>query len=53
MPPLLVNDDAVQQRNVVAHSQAVPPAIVLACVAAVTNTAIAKRRGLAGMTGGK
>jgi hypothetical protein len=53
MPPLLVNDESFQQHKRGAHSQAVPPANVLACVAAETNTAIAKRRGLDGMTGGK
>ena len=46
------NADRYRRRSV-AHSKAVPSAIVLACVAGDTYTAIDKRRGLACMSGGK
>ncbi|WP_370594449.1 helix-turn-helix domain-containing protein [Synechococcus sp. CBW1108] len=59
MPPLVLSDDEVQQLNALAHSRSLPHSIVrraqivLACGAGETNTAIAKRMGLTGMTVGK
>ncbi|MFZ0409574.1 MAG: helix-turn-helix domain-containing protein [Cyanobium sp.] len=59
MPPLLLSDDEMQQLQSIANSTTLPPSlvqraqIVLACGAAETNTAIAKRLGLTGMTVGK
>jgi len=59
MPPLLLSDDEVQQLQALASSRSLPHSIVqraqivLACGAGETNTAIAKRMGLSGMTVGK
>jgi putative transposase len=59
MPPLVLSDDEVQQLQCIASSRSLPHSIVqraqivLACGAGETNTAIAKRMGLTGMTVGK
>jgi transposase-like protein len=59
MPPLVLSDDEVQQLQGIASSRSLPHSIVqraqivLACGAGETNTAIAKRMGLTGMTVGK
>lgn len=59
MPPLELSEDEVQQLQALAHSRSLPHAIVqraqivLACGAGETNTAIAKRMGVTGMTVGK
>ena len=59
MPPLNLNDDEVQQLQGIASSRSLPHSIVqraqivLACGAGETNTSIAKRMGLTGMTVGK
>ena len=59
MPPLVLNDDEVQQLQGIASSRSLPHSIVqraqivLACGAGETNTAIAQRMGLSGMTVGK
>ena len=59
MPPLILSDDEVQQLQRIAFSRSLPYSImqraqiVLACGAGETNTAIAKRMGLTGMTVGK
>ena len=59
MPPLVLSEDEVQQLQSIASSRSLPNSIVqraqivLACVAGETNTAIAKRMGLTGMTVGK
>ena len=59
MPPLVLTEDEVQQLQALASSRSLPHSIVqraqivLACGAGETNTAIAKRMGLTGMTVGK
>ena len=59
MPPLVLSEDDVQQLQALAKSRSLPHSIVqraqivLACGAGETNTAIAKRMGLTGMTVGK
>ena len=59
MPPLVLSYDEVQQLQALAHSRSLPHSIVqraqivLACGAGETNTAIARRMGLTGMTVGK
>ncbi len=59
MPPLILSDEEVQQLQGIAGSRSLPHSIVqraqivLACGAGETNTAIAKRMGLTGMTVGK
>jgi len=59
MPPLVLNDDEVQQLQALSHSRSMPHSIVqraqieLACGAGESNTAIAKQMGLTGMTDGK
>ena len=59
MAPLVLGDDEVQQLQGIASSRSLPHAIVqraqivLACGAGETNTSIAKRMGLTGMTVGK
>jgi len=59
MPPLVLSDDEVQQLQSIANSRSLSHSIVqraqivLACGAGETNTAIAKRMGLTGMTVGK
>ncbi len=59
MPPLVLSDDEVQQLQSIANSRSLPHSIVqrshivLACGAGETNTAIAMRMGLTGMTVGK
>jgi putative transposase len=59
MPPLVLSGDEVQQLQALASSRSLPHSIVqraqivLACGAGETNTAIAKRMGLTGMTVGK
>ncbi|MFO8237760.1 MAG: IS630 family transposase [Prochlorococcaceae cyanobacterium] len=59
MPPLVLSEDEVQQLQALANSRSLPHSIVrraqivLACGAGETNTAIAKRMGLTGMTVGK
>ncbi|MFM7755030.1 MAG: helix-turn-helix domain-containing protein, partial [Cyanobium sp.] len=59
MSPLLLTEDDVQQLQALAHSRSLPHSIVqraqivLACGAGETNTAIARRMGLTGMTVGK
>ena len=58
MPPLVLSEDEVQQLQALANSQSLPHSIVqraqivLACGAGETNTSIAKRMGLTGMTQG-
>ena len=59
MPPLVLSEDEIQQLQALAGSRSLPHSIVqraqivLACGAGETNTAIAKRMGLTGMTVGK
>ncbi|WP_094556268.1 IS630 family transposase [Synechococcus sp. 1G10] len=59
IPPLVLTEDEVQQLQSIASSRSLPHSIVqraqivLACGAGETNTAIAKRMGLTGMTVGK
>jgi putative transposase len=59
MPPLVLAEDEVQQLQSIANSRSLPHSIVqraqivLACGAGETNTSIAKRMGLTGMTVGK
>ena len=60
MPPLVFSVAEVQQLQALASSRSLPAhsivqraQIVLACSAGETNTAIAKRMGLTGMTVGK
>ncbi|CAK6692587.1 hypothetical protein BBFGKLBO_01265 [Synechococcus sp. CBW1107] len=59
MPPLVLSEDEAQQLRALANSRSLPHSIVqraqivLACGAGETNTAIAKRMGLTGMTVGK
>jgi putative transposase len=59
MPPLVLTEDEVQQLQSIANSRSLPHSIVqraqivLACGAGETNTSIAKRMGLTGMTVGK
>jgi putative transposase len=59
IPPLILNEDEVQQLQALASSRSLPHSIVqraqivLACGAGETNTSIAKRMGLTGMTVGK
>lgn len=59
MAPLVLGEDEVQQLQGIASSRSLPHAIVqraqivLACGAGETNTSIAKRMGLTGMTVGK
>ena len=59
MPPLVLSDDEVQQLKALASSRTLPHSlvrraqIVLACGAGESNTAIAQRMGLTGMTVGK
>jgi len=58
MPPLVLSEDDVQQSQALANSRSLPYSIVqraqivLACGAGETNTAIAKRMGMTGMTVG-
>jgi putative transposase len=58
IPPLVLSDDEVQQLQGIASSCLLPHSIVqraqivVACGAGETNTAIAKRMGLSGMTVG-
>ena len=59
MPPLVLSDDEVQQLQSIASSSSLPHSIVqraqivLACGGGETNTSLAKRMGLSGMTVGK
>ncbi len=59
MQPLVLSDDQVQQLQSIANSRSLPHSIVqraqivLACGAGETNTSIANRMGLRGMTVGK
>lgn len=59
MAPLVLAEDEVQQLQALANSRSLPHSVVqraqilLACGAGETNTAIAKRMGLTGMTVGK
>ena len=59
MSPLVLTNDEVQQLQGIASSRSLPHSIVqraqivLACGAGETNTSIAKRMGLTGMTVGK
>ena len=59
MPPLVLSDDEVQQLQGRAHFRSLPHSIVqraqivLTCGAGESNTAIAKRMGLTGITVGK
>ncbi|MFM8524704.1 MAG: helix-turn-helix domain-containing protein, partial [Cyanobacteriota bacterium] len=59
MSPLLLDEVEAQQVQALANSSSLPHSIVqraqivLACGAGETNTAIAKRMGLTGMTVGK
>ena len=59
MPPLVLSEDEAQQLQALANSRSLPHSIVqraqivLACGAGETNTSIAKRMGLTGMTVGK
>jgi len=59
MAPLVLGDDEVQQLQGIASSRSLPHSIVqraqivLACGAGETNTSIARRMGLTGMTVGK
>jgi len=56
MRPLVLTGDEVQQLQALAHYRSLPHSIVqraqilLACGAGETNTAIARRMGLTGMT---
>ena len=59
MPPLALSEDDVRELQSIANSRSMPhplvqrAQIVLACDAGETNTAIAMRMGLTGMTVGK
>jgi putative transposase len=59
MPPLELSEDDVRELQSIANSRSLPHSlvqraqIVLACGAGETNTAIAKRMGVTGMTVGK
>ncbi|MFN7900655.1 MAG: helix-turn-helix domain-containing protein [Synechococcaceae cyanobacterium] len=59
MPPLVISKQELQQLQTLASSRTLPfsivqrAQIVLACGAGESNTAIAKRMGLTGMTVGK
>jgi putative transposase len=59
MPPMVLSVDEVQQLQSIANSRSLPHSIVqraqivLACGACETNTSIANRMGLRGMTVGK
>jgi putative transposase len=59
MPPLVLSDDDVRELQNIAHSRSKPHAlvqraqIVLACGTGETNSSIAKRMGITGMTVGK
>jgi putative transposase len=59
IPPLVLSEDEVQQLQALASSRSLPHSIVqrvqivLACGAGETNTSIANRMGLTGMTVGK
>ena len=59
MPPLVIAENQRRQLQALANSRSLPHSIVrraqivLACAAGETNTAIAKRMGLTGMTVGK
>lgn len=59
LPPLALSEDQLQQLQSIAQSRSRSHAIVqrcqiiLACAAGETNTAIARRMGLTGMTVGK
>ena len=59
MPPLVLSEGEIQQLQSIASSRSLPHSIVqrtqivLACAAGETNTSIAKRMGLTGMTVGK
>jgi putative transposase len=59
MSPLVLSDEEVQQLQGIAISRSLPQSIVqraqivLACGAGETNTSIAKRMGLTGVTVGK
>ena len=59
MPPLVLSEDDVRGLQIIANSRSMPHAlvqraqIVLACGAGETNTTIAKRMGVTGMTVGK
>ena len=56
MPPLVLSEGEIQQLQSIASSRSLPHSIVqrtqivLACAAGETNTSIAKRMGLTGMT---
>jgi putative transposase len=56
MPPLRLSEEEIRQLQNIANSPSMPPSIVQrtqivpACGAGESNTAIAKRMGLAGMT---
>ena len=56
MPPLALDEDEIRQLQALANSRSLPHSIVqraqivLACGSGETNTAIAKRIGLTGMT---
>ena len=59
MPPLELSEDDVRELQIIANSRSLPHSlvqraqIVLACGAGETNTSIAKRMGVTGMTVGK
>jgi len=59
MPPLKLSEEELRQLQNIANSRSMPHSIVqraqivLACGAGESNTAIAKRMGLTGMTVGK
>ncbi|MFN9695688.1 MAG: helix-turn-helix domain-containing protein, partial [Synechococcaceae cyanobacterium] len=59
MPPLVLREGEIQQLQSIASSRSLPHSIVqraqivLACAAGESNTSIAKRMGLTGMTVGK
>ena len=59
MPPLVLSENDVRELNSIANSRSMPHSlvqraqIVLACGAGETNTAIAMRMGVTGMTVGK
>ncbi len=59
MPPMVLSEDEVQQLQALASSRSLPHSIVQrgqiapACGAGETNTAIAKKMGLTGMSVGK
>ena len=59
MQPLVLTEDEVQQQQALANSRSLPHSVVqcaqnvLACGSGETNTSIAKRMGLTGVTVGK